>query len=1642
MAKLEFIGIDVVSGQQKRIPDNVFNVKSYGALGDGTTDDRSAINAAITAAAAAGGGEVRLPAGTYAISGSLGSSTYAAGFNNIAIVGAGRDATIIKNTSNTVAISFGNGDGSLGVYGKNYRVSDLTIDMNSLTAGSNGGMAFNNCQFVTLERTKVINKVSGAHAMLYFGTSTNASSAMLGKHLRIIDCIWGNDSGTSTSNWEAITLSQAEDIKIYGGLAQNTAKTQAMVLNYGSHDLSIFGMEFKNCRGFWSNGFGNVLLQGCNFFNATSFNNAWNVTHDNCSFDNTDSTTGCGITFSGYQQAAGESFWDALPADTNVQLRNNKVINCRFKYCNPVAIASGTFLDSGSVKHISSYDLEIKGCTIERSNAEGIDVTAQDYLLLENNTSYNNGQGLLGYNYTFGATRVQAKNNRSFDNQGVATATSDYFIDNQYYNLITTQDITFSDNKWTLGNAKFLTSTDGYGTSSSFTSTRPSNVTIHGYDNTLGSYTPGSDENVATKLYVDTVGTTKMPVFNVKAYGALGDGKIYYDGAINASSSTLTVASGAFASTDVGKAITVGGAGAAGVVLTTTIATYISATSVTLSVTASTTVSGKLVMAGTLDHVAIQAAIDAANTAGGGEVVMPTGTYFIGSRLNFNNRSNIIFRSAGKNAARLAVREDRYTGGNFGYSYMIHTDAGSTSHDVTIDGIYFWGGHSYITAPIGSIVGGICPNRRWLVQNNTFEDFNYFVIGLGAETVNTKITNNLFKGAGRGDDTIGNGGASYLDISYNTWEAGMNANAIDSTGGTFYNIHHNTIHSNSIYLEAVRHADVHYNTMTDGGLSASSDAGYGPTSITNSYDIHFRNNNITNGGGITYTLAGDTVKSSTIGGQVHIIGNTIDTPSDYGILVQAYGDTTLWGGPITITDNNIINANNNNGATINTGYGIIHPSAINVMQGYNILVANNNCVDTRVTPRQIYGVEIGQTFSPSASNEANHVTVANNQVTGYVTGKVNRASATYTSDYSEITDGVAQNVTGVVAIANGGTGSATKNFIDLTTGQTAAGNKTFTGATTLTAASASNQTPLTINQNDTTNNPVALTISNTGTGLSGDFIGTGSGTKNIVFGLRSNSTATSTETVLAFANTTVSTATQGSGSGQISVIRANTPNAGDTDMVLRTTTGGVVTERLRLNASGLTIADAHNLVFSTTTGTKIGTATTQKLSFYNSTPIVQPSGSVITALTNLGLVATPTIAESDVTSLVSDLALKAPLASPTFTGTLNAAAITSTGAITAGTLFKSTTTSGHVLGRSAALSDETLNITRSLGEGDPTLPGGTIALFQTNAAAGFSGSIGIISGTTGSSQVYFGNKNAPQAGYINWSNSSSLFTIQGAVTLNNTLTLAESANIVFGTTTGTKIGTSTSQKLGFFNATPIVQPTGDVVTALQNLGLVASATIAATTNANLTGPITSVGNATSIASQTGTGTKFVVDTSPTLVTPILGVATATSVNKMAITAPATSSTLAVANGKTFTASNTLTLAGTDSTTITFQGTDTYVGRTTTDTLTNKRVTPRVTSATSSATPTPDSDASDAYSLTALATDAVFAAPTGTPTNFQKLLIRIKDDGTARAITWNAIYLAMGVALPTTTVIGKILLVGFIYDSITSKWGCVAVNQEA
>jgi hypothetical protein len=117
--------------------------------------------------------------------------------------------------------------------------------------------------------------------------------------------------------------------------------------------------------------------------------------------------------------------------------------------------------------------------------------------------------------------------------------------------------------------------------------------------------------------------------------------------------------------------------------------------------------------------------------------------------------------------------------------------------------------------------------------------------------------------------------------------------------------------------------------------------------------------------------------------------------------------------------------------------------------------------------------------------------------------------------------------------------------------------------------------------------------------------------------------------------------------------------------------------------------------------------------------------------------------------------------------------------------------------------------------------------------------------------------------------------------------------------------------------------------------------------------------------------------------------------------------------------------------------------TTTETLTNKRITKRITTITSSATPTVNTDNCDCVTITALATNITSMTTnlSGTPTNFQSLIYRILDNGSARTIAWGSSFQAMGADLPTTTTASKVLTVGFIYDTVDSKWGCVGVSEE-
>lgn len=96
--------------------------------------------------------------------------------------------------------------------------------------------------------------------------------------------------------------------------------------------------------------------------------------------------------------------------------------------------------------------------------------------------------------------------------------------------------------------------------------------------------------------------------------------------------------------------------------------------------------------------------------------------------------------------------------------------------------------------------------------------------------------------------------------------------------------------------------------------------------------------------------------------------------------------------------------------------------------------------------------------------------------------------------------------------------------------------------------------------------------------------------------------------------------------------------------------------------------------------------------------------------------------------------------------------------------------------------------------------------------------------------------------------------------------------------------------------------------------------------------------------------------------------------------------------------------------------------------------------------TVNSDITDLYVAGGLTGSITFLAPTGIPSNGQKLIIRIKDDGTPRTISWTTgstgAFRVIGVTLPTTTVANKSIYVGCMYNTVDSRWDVVALTQEA
>ena len=108
-----------------------------------------------------------------------------------------------------------------------------------------------------------------------------------------------------------------------------------------------------------------------------------------------------------------------------------------------------------------------------------------------------------------------------------------------------------------------------------------------------------------------------------------------------------------------------------------------------------------------------------------------------------------------------------------------------------------------------------------------------------------------------------------------------------------------------------------------------------------------------------------------------------------------------------------------------------------------------------------------------------------------------------------------------------------------------------------------------------------------------------------------------------------------------------------------------------------------------------------------------------------------------------------------------------------------------------------------------------------------------------------------------------------------------------------------------------------------------------------------------------------------------------------------------------------------------------------------RLKPRISVATSTAALVPNIDTNNIYELTTQAGGLTISNPTGTPNDGDVLLIRLKDNGTAVAITYGTAYFNVsGLGTLTTTIAGKWHYIGIQYVLSALQWQIISITTSA
>lgn len=164
-----------------------FDTRDFGSVGDGVADDTSAINAAITAAATAGGGTVYIPHGTYKTTGSI--VIYV---DNVVVRGENRGATIIKpatgSTFDVVKTPIPAIEGSAGYIRNFIGVESMTLDctqMTSTVAGAGNGIHFYGVRYSHIRDVNIVGCLN--YGIILDGDITNFSYSVDVEFCRVIN---------------------------------------------------------------------------------------------------------------------------------------------------------------------------------------------------------------------------------------------------------------------------------------------------------------------------------------------------------------------------------------------------------------------------------------------------------------------------------------------------------------------------------------------------------------------------------------------------------------------------------------------------------------------------------------------------------------------------------------------------------------------------------------------------------------------------------------------------------------------------------------------------------------------------------------------------------------------------------------------------------------------------------------------------------------------------------------------------------------------------------------------------------------------------------------------------------------------------------------------------------------------------------------------------------------------------------------------------------------------------------------------------------------------------------------------------------------------------------------------------------------